>query len=70
MLPRGSSINSEGVEGADMWGKRAKWVDYWAPINDHTVGIAIFDHSKQPTASDLVARPILRTSRGESIRDS
>ncbi len=44
----GKSINSEGVEGAAMWGKRAKWVDYWAPINKKTVGVAIFDHPSNP----------------------
>jgi methane monooxygenase PmoA-like len=44
----GKSVNSEGVEGKEMWGKRAKWVDYWAPIDNHTVGIAIFDHPKNP----------------------
>lgn len=44
----GKSINSEGVEGAAMWGKRAKWVDYWGPINEKIVGIAIFDHPKNP----------------------
>lgn len=45
---KGKSINSEGVEGKEMWGKRASWVDYWAPINGHTVGIAIFDHPSNP----------------------
>ena len=45
---KGSAINSEGVEGKEMWGKRAKWVDYWAPINGNTVGIAILDHPSNP----------------------
>lgn len=45
---KGQSINSEGVEGREMWGKRAKWVDYWAPIEGNTVGIAIFDHPSNP----------------------
>lgn len=45
---KGQAINSEGIEGAAIWGKRARWVDYWAPINDHTVGIAIFDHPSNP----------------------
>lgn len=44
----GKAVNSEGVEGAAIWGKRAQWVDYWAPINDTTVGIAIFDHPQNP----------------------
>ncbi|MCG8652517.1 MAG: PmoA family protein [Pirellulales bacterium] len=45
---KGQSINSEGVTGKAMWGKRAKWVDYWAPVDDNTVGIAIFDHPSNP----------------------
>lgn len=41
---KGSAVNSEGVTGKDLWGKKAKWVDYHGPINGKTVGIAIFDH--------------------------
>ncbi len=44
----GKAVNSEGVEGKEIWGKRAKWVDYWAPIDGHTVGIGIFDHPSNP----------------------
>lgn len=43
--PSGQSINSEGVTGKDMWGKPAKWVNYWGSIEDKDVGVAIFDHS-------------------------
>lgn len=45
---KGKSINSEGVEGKAMWGKRASWVDYWAPVDGNTVGIAIMDHPSNP----------------------
>ena len=45
---KGQSINSEGIKGREMWGKRAKWVNYWAPVGDHTVGVAIFDHPSNP----------------------
>ncbi len=45
---KGQAINSEGVAGKAIWGKRAKWVDYWGPINGQTVGIAIFDHPHNP----------------------
>jgi hypothetical protein len=45
---KGQAINSEGEKGKKIWGKRAKWVDYWAPIQDQTVGIAIMDHPKNP----------------------
>lgn len=42
------AVNSEGVEGKTVWGKRAKWVDYSAEIDGHVVGVAIFDHPKNP----------------------
>jgi len=35
-----------GVNGIECWGKRAQWCDYWGPVDDVTVGIAVFD---QPT---------------------
>jgi hypothetical protein len=38
------AVNSEGLEGDDIWGKRAKWVDYSGMIRGHLVGIAFFDH--------------------------
>lgn len=41
---QGTAVNSEGVRGADVWGKRARWVDYSGPIDGRTVGIAFFDH--------------------------
>ena len=40
----GKAINSEGVTGKDVWGKRAKWVAYWGEIDGETCGVAIFDH--------------------------
>lgn len=45
---KGQAVNSEGIGGPEIWGKRAKWVDYWAPIDGKTVGIAIFDHPSNP----------------------
>ena len=49
---KGQALNSEGVladaragtGGGPVWGKRAKWIDYWGDVNGHTVGIALFDH--------------------------
>ena len=38
------AINSEGVTGKPIWGKKAKWVDYSAAIDGKTCGIALFDH--------------------------
>lgn len=43
-VAKGHIITSEGVKDADTWGKRAKWVDYYGPVEDKIVGIAIFDH--------------------------
>ena len=40
----GAMLNSEGVEGADVWGKRASWVHCTGPVDGKPVGIAIFDH--------------------------
>ena len=40
----GQCANSEGVRGAEIWGKPARWVDYWGPVDGTTVGIAILDH--------------------------
>ena len=40
----GHIVNSEGVRDGDTWGKRAAWVDYYGPVNEKTVGVAIFDH--------------------------
>ncbi|HJN09489.1 MAG TPA: PmoA family protein [Pirellulaceae bacterium] len=44
----GQAVNSEGVSGKAVFGKRAKWIDYWGKINDKTLGIAIFDHPDNP----------------------
>ncbi len=40
----GQAINSEGVRGKAVFGKRADWIDYWGTVDGKTVGIAIFDH--------------------------
>ena len=50
----GHAVNSEGVEGRELWGKHAAWVDYWGelPAADGegrvTAGVAIFDHPSNP----------------------
>ena len=44
----GRAVNSEGVRGQDVWGKRAKWIDYSAVIDNKMVGIAIMDHPTNP----------------------
>ena len=40
----GHATNSEGQMDGALWGKRAKWVDYWGEIDGHKLGMAIFDH--------------------------
>ena len=47
-VAKGSAINSGGVKGKAVWGKAAKWVNYWGPVDGKTVGIAIFDHPDNP----------------------
>lgn len=44
----GHIVNSEGVKDGDTWGKRAKWVDYFGPVDGETVGVAMFDHPSNP----------------------
>lgn len=42
---KGHLINSEGLTGAEAWGKRAAWVDYFGPDRaGNPVGIAMLDH--------------------------
>ena len=46
--PAGQIVLSSGVTGDDTWGKRAEWCDYYGPVQGKTMGIAIFDHPKNP----------------------
>ncbi|MEM7305328.1 MAG: PmoA family protein [Planctomycetota bacterium] len=45
---QGSALNSEGVEGKDVWGKRARWIAYGGPVEGEEVTIALLDHPKNP----------------------
>lgn len=47
-VAKGRIINSEGHTDGSTWGKRAKWVDYYGPVDGEVVGIAIFDHPGNP----------------------
>ena len=38
------AVNAGGVEGKDIWGKNAEWVDYSGNVQGNHVGIAVFDH--------------------------
>jgi hypothetical protein len=39
-------VNSEGQRGADVWGKRARWIDDAGTVDGAAAGIAMFDHPK------------------------
>ena len=45
-VDRGGKIENSfgGVNEPETWGKRANWCDYSGVVNDHQVGIAVFDH--------------------------
>ena len=40
----GNAINSEGDTANDVWGKRAKWVLYYGPVDGKPVSILMCDH--------------------------
>lgn len=45
--PRGKMVDSKGGQGeAQIWGKRADWVNVDGVINGQTLGVAIFDSPK------------------------
>jgi hypothetical protein len=44
---KGRIVQSTGVKDGT-WGKQAAWCDYYGPVKDKIVGIAIFDHPKNP----------------------
>jgi hypothetical protein len=45
---RGHYLNSEGIVGGDVWGKRARWVRLGSDIGGEDVGIIIMDHPDNP----------------------
>jgi sugar phosphate isomerase/epimerase len=47
-VAKGHIINSEGHRDKSAWGKRAAWCDYYGPVDDEIVGVAIFDHPQNP----------------------
>ena len=46
--PTGHIVQSTGVRDGETWGKRAEWCDYHGPVEGKIVGIAIFDHPRNP----------------------
>lgn len=47
-LNKGHIINADGLKDNETWGKRSFWVDYYGPVNDQIMGVAIFDHPQNP----------------------
>jgi Family of unknown function (DUF6807) len=47
-LAAGHAVNSDGKTDRDIWGEKARWVDYWAPVSGKTLGVAVFDHPSNP----------------------
>lgn len=46
---KGSLTNADGKTGAlFLWGQRSLWNDYSGPLGTQNVGLAIFDHPKNP----------------------
>ena len=45
---KGHIQNSEGHSDGQTWGKRAAWCDYYGPLENQIVGVAIFDHPQNP----------------------
>lgn len=44
----GNYRNSNGIEGEDVWAKRAVWCNLTGKIKDENISIAIIDHPKNP----------------------
>ena len=40
----GHYLNSDGIEGESVWGKRAKWVALSGTVHEEKVSVIIFDH--------------------------
>jgi len=47
-LAKGNYLSSEGIEGGDVWGTRAKWMELYGEVNGEKVAIVIFDHPSNP----------------------
>jgi Methane oxygenase PmoA len=60
--PGGSMINSGGAHGeAEVWGKRANWVDVDGVVNGEKLGVAVFD------APDSFRHPTYWHARGYGL---
>jgi len=57
----GNYLSSEGIEGMDVWAKRAQWVVLRAQIGDEKIVLGIFDHP------DNVGYPTYWHARGYGL---
>lgn len=57
----GRYYNSEGVEGTDCWGKRAKWVNLYGNIDGEGINLIMLDHP------DNVGYPTYWHARGYGL---
>ncbi len=44
----GNYLSSEGIEGKEVWGTRAKWMKLYGVVNGEKVALVIFDHPQNP----------------------
>lgn len=42
----GNYVNSEGIQGNDVWAKRSDWVNLTSTIGDEKISLVILDHSE------------------------
>lgn len=47
-IANGNYLSSEGIEGGDVWGTRARWMKLYGEVNGEKVAIVIFDHKDNP----------------------
>ena len=60
-LPPGNYLSSEGLEGEEVWGTRARWMKLYGTMEDEKVSIIIFDHP------DNVGYPACWQNRGDGL---
>ena len=48
----GEALNSEGVRGKSIWGKRANWVHYFGEVDGKRAGVAFFSHPDNSRSED------------------